>query len=80
MITLNLHLDETTPAFKDEKDIIHLIGDMTIASLSKGMDSGKPSVAFGFKLPDGRFVVAETSLQLLVAAVRALLAKHEAEL
>jgi len=81
MITLNLHLDETTPAFKgrEGKELIHIVGDMTIASLSKGMDSGKPAVAFGFPLPDGRYVVAETSLALLVAAVRVLLKKHEGE-
>ena len=80
MITLNLHLDETKPAFDLEgKEVIHLVGDITIASLSKGMESGKPSVALGFELPDGRVVIAETSLQLLVAAVKALMAKHEGE-
>ena len=37
MITLNLHLDETRPAFKDKKEITHLVGDMTIASQGHGI-------------------------------------------
>lgn len=59
------------------EDIIHLTNEIEVGSLDAGMQSGKPSVAFCFKLPDGRVVVAETSLELFTAAARALNAAHE---
>lgn len=58
-------------------DVIHLTNPITVGSLAHGMSSGKPSVAFVFTLPDGRAVVAETSLELFVAAARGLAAAHE---
>lgn len=60
--------------------IVHLTNTITVGSLTSGMESGKPSVAFCFTLPDGRVVVAETSLALFVAAARGLTAAHEGEL
>jgi hypothetical protein len=63
-----------------EKTVIHLADDaqVTIAGLSKGMQSGKPSVAFRFELPDDhRVVVWETSLALLLSAADAFKAKYE---
>lgn len=44
--------------------------------LAGGMQSGKASVAFLIPLNDGSFVIAETSLALLVAAVRAFDARY----
>ena len=62
---------------KAPEDIIHLDNDITVVSLRNGMLSGKPSVAFIFILPDGKAVVAETSLELFVTAARGLMAAHE---
>jgi uncharacterized protein (UPF0371 family) len=64
---------------RDPTDVIHLGEDATIevGTLDGGMASGKPSVAFCFELPDGRIVVAETSLELLTATASALAAAHE---
>jgi hypothetical protein len=62
----------------DRERIIHL-GDETrleVGGLKSGMASGNPSVAFCFPLPDGRVVIAETSLALLLSAADALKAVH----
>jgi len=40
------------------------------------MASGKTSVAFDIPLPDGRHVLAETSLELFLAAADALRARY----
>lgn len=61
----------------DPEQIIHLTGPIEVGSLAGGMASGKPSVAFCFKLPDGKVVVAETSLDLFTSTARALAAAHE---
>jgi hypothetical protein len=65
----------------DPDRIIHLAegAQIEVGSLAGGMRSGKPSVAFCFTLPDGRVVVAETSLELLTATARGLAAAHEGE-
>lgn len=49
---------------------------LTITSLAGGMGSGAPSVGFVFDLPDGRYVIAETSLALFLAAAQALKGVH----
>ena len=51
-------------------------GDMTVGGLPRGMTSGNPSVAIRIDLPDGRVVVAETSLRLFLAAAAALRARY----
>lgn len=43
-----------------------------IALLRGGMLSGNPSVTFRFDLPDGRILITQTSLALLVNSVRAM--------
>jgi hypothetical protein len=45
-----------------------------IALLKAGMASGKPSVTIRIDLPDGKVVLAETSLALFLAAAEALAA------
>lgn len=40
--------------------------------LKAGMASGKPSVAIRLDLPDGKVVIAETSLALFLGAASAL--------
>ena len=42
-----------------------------VAALPRGMNSGKPSVMAQVDLPDGRVVMAETSMRLFLMASRA---------
>ena len=51
----------------------------TVTSLRGGMGSGKPSVALIVDLPDGSYVMAETSLALFIMAARALEGAHADE-
>jgi hypothetical protein len=48
-----------------------------MALLKAGMGSGKASVTIRLDLPDGRVVLAETSLSLLVTAVDVLKAMDD---
>lgn len=60
------------------KEVIHLANDaepIQLAALAGGMKSGKPSVMFRFDLPDGRTVLAETSLAVLQCACAFLTGK-----
>lgn len=64
-----------------EGKFIHLPDpQMQIAALSKGMTSGKPSISIRFELPDGKTVMAETSMRLFIAAAEAFKAKYAQEL
>lgn len=63
-----------------EEDIIHIMEPITAAALPGGMESGKPSVAFIVKLPDGKTVIAETSMELFLAAAKAFSARFEGEM
>lgn len=60
-----------------EGQLIHLGDDaeIVITGLPDGMTSGKPSMAFAFKLPNGDLVVAETSWRLFATAYSAFLGK-----
>lgn len=53
---------------------------LSIAALSKGMASGKPSISIRIDLPDGKVVIAETSMRLFLGAAEAFKAKYGAEL
>jgi len=48
--------------------LIEIPGSFEVAVLEGGMDSGAPSVAFRFDLPDGKVVFAQTSLKLFLSA------------
>lgn len=76
MITLHINLegDGILEGFPADK-IIDIVTPITITALAGGMKSGAPSVAFIFDLPDGRKVLAQTSLRLLLQAARILEAK-----
>lgn len=58
--------------------LVHLGHDaqIEVGALPGGMASGAPSVAFCFSLPDGRVVLAETSLALFLGAGDALKARY----
>ena len=74
MPELNIVLREPAwPDLKDRRDeVIHVTGPIGITALPGGMSSGATSVMLRIDLPDGRVVLAESSLALFVAAVRAL--------
>lgn len=57
------------------KNVIHITTPMSVGGLAGGMGSGKPSVAIRFDLPDGNSIIAETSLELFLAAADALKTK-----
>jgi hypothetical protein len=60
----------------DPADIIHLPDtEIVISGLRDGMANGAASMMFGFKLPDGRVVIAETSWRLFAAAFKAFAGK-----
>lgn len=50
--------------------------ELAIGALSGGMASGNPSVAIRLDIPDEDPIIVETSLKLLVTAVRVLQARH----
>ena len=47
-----------------------------VAGLPDGIVSGKPSVAFRLDLPDGRIIIAETTLALFLTVADAMKAKY----
>ena len=74
-MNINFEGDGILKDFPREK-VIHLTNPITVTSLKGGMESGKPSVAFIFDLPDGRKVLAETSGELFIAAARAMKTRY----
>lgn len=82
-IHLKLDGDGAYPDLRDASDrIIHLGNDTSlgVSALSGGMTSGKPSVMLRIDLPDGRVVLAETSMALFLATADALRARYGHEL
>lgn len=55
-------------------------GNISIAALSKGVTSGRPSISIRIDLPEGKVVIAETSMRLFLGAAEAFKAKYGAEL
>lgn len=62
-------------------NLIHLPDpQMQIAALSKGMTSGNPSVSIRIELPDGKTVLAETSMKLFLGIADIFRQKYAQEL
>jgi len=53
----------------DREAMIHDTEPWDVCILEAGMSSGKPSVALRFNLPDGKVLVSETSLAMLIAVM-----------
>jgi hypothetical protein len=74
MASIRLELDE--PAWPDlagmQDRLVHTTEPLRLTILDGGMTSGLPSVAIRLDLPDGKVVIAETSLQLFLTAADAL--------
>lgn len=63
---------------QDDPRLIHLAegAHIEVGALEHGMQSGKPSAALCFSLPNGQVVLVETSLALLLSAGDALKARY----
>jgi hypothetical protein len=78
VIDVRLDGDNCWPDLKAKVEagrLIHIKGDgppIGLAMLEGGMVSGKPSVALRIDLPDGRTVLAETSVELFLTAAAAV--------
>jgi hypothetical protein len=59
------------------EDVVHVTAPITIGTLEGGMVSGKTSLMLIIPLPDGKTLVAETSLAAFRAASMALSALPE---
>jgi hypothetical protein len=57
-------------------DLMNTKGEIRLAVLDAGMQSGSPSVSIRIDLPDGKTVVTETSAKLFVTAARMIQAKY----
>lgn len=71
MAHVHIHLEGDTcwPDLRDKQEqIIHVMDALSIAALSGGMTSGRPSVAFRIDLPGGQIVLAELSMRLFLTA------------
>lgn len=82
-VRVNLDIDPWADLVPD--DLPHNTGGVTalierIGLLPPGMQSGRATVEFLIRLPDGELVIAETSLRLFRLASAALLAAPVAEL
>jgi hypothetical protein len=61
------------PAGRERIYVVHLPDAVwQLAALPGGMESGAPSLALRLDLPDGRVVLAETSLAAWITATAAL--------
>ena len=84
MIHITLDLEPTkSQSWHDmlgEKDKIVVLEQpmppMRVAVVERGMTSGRPSVMIRFDLPDGRYLVAETSARLFVQAAKMIHHKY----
>ena len=66
----------------EDKEVIHLANEappIQVAPLRGGMASGRTSVAIRVDLPNGRAVVAETSLRLFLQTADVLRARYGAD-
>lgn len=69
---------EDMASLVERGDVIHMGDDaqIEIGALEAGMESGNPSIAFAFTLPDGRVALIETSMALFTTAQRTLAARY----
>jgi hypothetical protein len=72
-LSLFLHGDGIWPDSKDNAHWVGEEGNLSIARLSKGMQSGESSVAIRIDggRPDGKAVIIQTSMRLFQLAAKA---------
>ena len=83
MMVVNIRLEprswrELVAAKRPEDLVVVEDGELTVAAIPVGTESGKPAVAFVFTLPDGRTVVAQTTLRLFQTAAHAFRGRYGA--
>lgn len=79
-LVIEIDGDNAWADLRDDPDrVIGAVETFRIARLARGMTSGATSVAIRIDLPDGKVVIAQTSLKLLSAAVSAFQARDVAE-
>jgi hypothetical protein len=78
-MSILLNGEDAWPELKDlpADNLIHVTDPIQVARLKGGMASGKTSVAIRIDLPDGRVVIAETSLELWNASTAAFRGAEE---
>lgn len=54
----------------------HDAGAIRLAGIPGGMTSGKTSISIAVPLPDGSYIITETSLELLLTAAAAFKARY----
>lgn len=72
-----LNVDDAPARDLDPAKIIHVTETVTVIRIPRGMQSGKSSVMLRLDLPDGRTVLAETSMALFLTAAQAFAAKEQ---
>lgn len=76
MLQLDIFIDaEGMLSDVDPKKIIQLKTPLRMGALKGGMQSGKHAICFGFTLPNGQVVFAETSMKLFHQAAKMYAAK-----
>lgn len=60
-------------------EVLHVTQGLEFARLRKGTAAGKTSVTIRLPLPDSRVLLAEVTLEMLTAAVKAFRAAEERE-
>lgn len=82
MVPMRILMDvEKDPIYSDAEEPKRLAPDAlsavsAVGVLTKGMESGLPAVIVRVDLPDGTFVLAQTSLRLFQAAAIAFKARY----
>lgn len=76
IINLNLDAPDGIWSELDPAKVVHVTDPIHIITLPHGMQSGKPSAMIRIDLPDGRSVVAETSVANLLVIFAALRGRY----
>jgi hypothetical protein len=88
--SLTIHLDATQTTFDAiraagiediqagvaDGRVIVVDSPIEVAAMPEGTVGGKPTVFMVFTLPDGRVVMAETTLMLFASAARSFVARY----
>lgn len=79
-LTVNLGGDNAWPDLRDKGENLIWLSNgappIQIAVLDMGMKSGRPSCAIRIDMPDGKTVIAETSVRLLLVAAKAIESRY----
>ncbi len=81
MVIINIVLEgDGKLEYLRNKKVFHTTAPITFSALSKGMESGKPSMSIIIELENDTVVLAETSVAAFLTAAKAFNARYENEL